>query len=93
MVGAQPFLMQHDQLCLAFQPLLPGWLFDQDGKSSFTFLGHTPVVYHNPKKVDTFQNSALIQRVVLQTHDNQHVELIGNLIGAAPCQNGEGRAG
>ncbi len=82
MVGAQPFLMQNDQLCLAFNPLLPGWLFDQDGKISFTFLGHTPVVYHNPKKVDTFQNSALIQRVVLQTHDNQQIELIGNLIGA-----------
>ena len=43
-------------LCLEFKPALPGWLFDSEGRISFTFLGHTPVTIHNPGHVDTWRN-------------------------------------
>jgi hypothetical protein len=56
MAGRQPFFLQNGNLCLAFKPTLPGWLFDAEGKVTFTFLGHTPVTVHNPRKVDTWQN-------------------------------------
>ena len=52
MAGPQPFRMQAGQLYLRFQPALPGWLFDQAGRLSFTFLGQCEVTYHNPQRLD-----------------------------------------
>ncbi len=43
MVGPQPFFMQDGELCLAFKPTLPAWLFRDDGTLTFTFLGNCTV--------------------------------------------------
>ncbi|MGD9317261.1 MAG: cellobiose phosphorylase, partial [Anaerolineae bacterium] len=56
MAGPQPFFLRNGNLCLAFKPILPGWLFDAGGRLSFTFLGHTPVTIHNPDRVDTWRD-------------------------------------
>ncbi len=56
MAGRQPFFVQNGNLHLAFEPTLPGWLFDAEGQVTFAFLGHTPVTIHNPNRVDTWRD-------------------------------------
>jgi hypothetical protein len=83
MAGEKSFLPQDLQLCLAFRPVRPGWLFDEAGTVTFTFLGGCWVVYHNPKKRDTFADDGLEpDRMTLCTHDDRAVELGGHVIGA-----------
>jgi hypothetical protein len=55
MAGQQPFFLHDGMLCLQLKPALPGWLFDAEGRVTFTFLGHTPVTVHNPGRVDTWR--------------------------------------
>jgi hypothetical protein len=31
-----------------------GWLFNDDGSASFTFLGEIEVIYHNPMKLGKY---------------------------------------
>ncbi len=56
MAGQKPFFVENGELCLAFRPALPGWLFDAEGKVTFTFLGRTPVTINNPSRLDTWQD-------------------------------------
>ena len=48
--GPRPFFMRDGELCLAFKPTLPDWLFREDGTLTFTFLGRCAVTYrkHHP---------------------------------------------
>jgi hypothetical protein len=83
MAGKRPFFVQDGELRLAFKPTLPGWLFDQDGTVTFTFLGGCRVVYHNPGKVDTFANGGLEPRAItLHATDGRTIEIPGGVIGA-----------
>ena len=54
MAGAQPFVMKESQLYLCLRPALPGWLFDEEGRVAFTFLGQCRITYHNPVRRDLF---------------------------------------
>ncbi|MFC5774954.1 cellobiose phosphorylase [Ectobacillus antri] len=54
MMGKKVFQVQEGQLTMTLSPVLPAWLFDAEGKVSFTFLGKTKVTYHNHNKKDTF---------------------------------------
>ena len=83
MAGEEPFFVQDGELYLSFQPALPGWLFDEAGTVTFTFLGYTKVAYHNPGRADVFPNSGLsVTRVVLHIEDNRRVELRSGVIGS-----------
>jgi hypothetical protein len=83
MFGQRPFFLQDGQLCLEFQPALPGWLFDEHGTVTVTFLGQTGVTYHNPDKADvTPQGEPAISHVVLHTSDDQEIEPGESIIGA-----------
>jgi hypothetical protein len=82
MAGKRPFFVQEGQLCLAFKPALPGWLFDEAGRVTFTFLGHCRVVYHNPTRVDTFQPGVKPHRITLEAVDGSGVEISGDVIAA-----------
>ncbi|MGD9049294.1 MAG: cellobiose phosphorylase, partial [Anaerolineae bacterium] len=83
MAGRQPFFLQDGKLCLAFKPALPGWLFDTEGRLSFTFLGRVSVTYHNPDRRDLFPNDgASVRRVVLYLPDGGQVEFAEGIIGA-----------
>jgi hypothetical protein len=56
--GPNPFQLDaQGNLVLQLQPVLPGWMFADDGTLSFTFLGNVEVTYHNPKKLDTWNAS------------------------------------
>jgi hypothetical protein len=76
MVGKQPFHLQDGALHLTLRPVLPGWLFDARDQVRFTFLGETPVVYHNPGRKDTFGDDGVAPyRITLETSDGETVEL------------------
>ena len=68
MAGPRPFYLQNNQLCLAFHPILPGWLFADDNTITYQFLGRTRVIYHNPKRYDTFIKKVIIHSIVLHPH-------------------------
>ncbi|MFA5320968.1 MAG: hypothetical protein WC418_07295, partial [Candidatus Omnitrophota bacterium] len=68
-VGKAPFFLnERKELNLRFEPVLASWLFKPGGRGApdhlpvmrtdatygFNFLGNTWVVYHNPKRKDTF---------------------------------------
>jgi hypothetical protein len=80
--GQKPFFLENGELCLAFRPTLPGWLFDQGGKLSFTFLGRVAVAYHNPGRRDVNPDDGLSSaRPVLYLADGRRVEFAGGVIG------------
>ena len=55
MTGEKPFAVNSaGELQLKLSPVLPGWMFTEEGTVSFTFLGEVSVTYHNPEKVDTW---------------------------------------
>jgi hypothetical protein len=80
MVGQEPFFMQAGGLYLRFRPALPDWLFDENGRISFSFLGRCQVTYHNPKRQNTFADGTHIQRMTLYTGGVQ-IEVHGGVIG------------
>ena len=45
--GEFPFTYEDGSLALALKPVLPSWLFKDNGTLSFTFLGSVEVIYHN----------------------------------------------
>ncbi len=69
MAGQAPFFLGDGGLCLALRPVLPGWLFAEDGTLSFTFLGKCQVTYHNPGREDTFGGKLCIREMKLQLAD------------------------
>jgi hypothetical protein len=87
MAGRQPFFLQDGKLCLALKPSLPGWLFDTEGRLSFTFLGRVSVTYHNHDRRDLFPNDGVsVRRVILHLPDGGQVELAEGIIGAPHAQ-------
>lgn len=70
MAGSKAFSVVDGELALSLSPVLPGWLFDEQGEVSFTFLGKTKVTYRNPRKADTFgEQAAVIRCMTLQYSD------------------------
>ncbi|MUG45934.1 cellobiose phosphorylase [Paenibacillus woosongensis] len=93
MMGSTVFSVNDGQLQLAFEPVLPGWLFDEQGKVAFKFLGSTQVTYHNPLQADTFgADKAMVERIQLMKKDGSTAEIIGSVIGgelAHEVRNGQ----
>jgi hypothetical protein len=82
MAGRQPFFLRNGELCLAFEPTLPGWLFGRDGRLAFTFLGRASVTYHNPARLDLFPGTGVSARsVILNLPDQGQVDLAEGIIG------------
>lgn len=80
LAGQKPFKFIDGKLFLCFEPILPGWLFDEEGKVSFNFLGKVKVTYVNPKKFDTFKVDITKQKVKLKTKNGEIVEIDGHLV-------------
>lgn len=78
--GAQPFFVKDGALHLALNPALPGWLFDDAGTVTATFLGRCAVTYHNPQKRDTFAADVQPRAIVLQLAGDETVEIAGHII-------------
>jgi len=84
-IGKNPFFLnERQELNFKISPILPGWLFRKnDFTYSFYFLGKTLIVYHNPKRKDTFGKSkALINKIIFNDKDNSAVMLNSNIVPA-----------
>jgi hypothetical protein len=82
MAGQKPFRVMDDELQLRFRPVLPKWLFDQEGVLSFKFLGYSRVTYYNPEAKDTYSPGCSIRRLRLQLEDGSEVNLDSDFIPA-----------
>lgn len=81
LAGKQVFRMHDGELQLAFNPLLPGWLFDERGEVSFRFLGMVEVTYRNPQKKHTYgSDPAVVRRLAVLKQDGTEVEINGPVI-------------
>ena len=76
-VGVKGFSIDaNKKLNLTFEPILAGWLFDKKGFYSFNFLSKTRVVYHNPKRKNTFgRNAAKINKIIFNDNSGSLVEI------------------
>lgn len=74
MAGHKPFSMKEGRLCLELKPLLPEWLFDEENKVSFNFLGNTKVTYINSNRRDTC-HKLNAESILLDYKDGRKVEL------------------
>jgi hypothetical protein len=82
MTGPQPFFVRDGQLTLAFEPTLPGWLFDESGTLAFTFLGQVQVTYHNPGRLDIIPGNGLCARsLILHLPDGSQIEFAEGFVG------------
>ena len=54
MAGNDVFTCRNGELSLELKPILPGWLFDADGRVIFRFLGKTLVTYNNTAELNTY---------------------------------------
>ncbi len=87
--GPRPFFMRDGELCLAFKPTLPDWLFRVDGTLTFTFLGQCAVTYRKHQPVT---EKSQVTAVTLHMADGHQLDLSGEVIGApyaAMVRNGE----
>ena len=65
-MGERIFTWNQDTLELNFEPKLAGWMFDDNGNASFTFLSQCKVTYHNPSHKATYgKEAAKITKIVI----------------------------
>lgn len=76
--GEYPFHVEEGQLALSMKPVLPSWLFKDDGTFSFTFLGAVKVTYHNEKLVNTWD--ATVSRIIMTLHDGSTQKFYGSTL-------------
>ncbi len=64
-MGNRIFTYEKGELQLHFNPILPGWMFDEQGYASFTFLSKCKVTYCNPARKDTYgKDAAKITKII-----------------------------
>ncbi|MDI6758804.1 MAG: cellobiose phosphorylase [Candidatus Omnitrophota bacterium] len=81
-LGNKPFFLnEKNELNLRLSPILPGWLFDKKGMYGFNFLRQTLVIYHNPKRENTFgRNGVKPKKIIFNTSDGKSIEVLSNII-------------
>jgi hypothetical protein len=89
-IGKKIFTYSDGELKLHFEPKLPGWMFDEAGDASFTFLSSCRITYHNPKHKPTYgKDAAKISRILIADtmQEVKDIVLRGKL--AEAVRNGE----
>jgi len=87
--GKTPFFLnEKNELNLKFAPILPGKMFLAKEKTySFKFLSQIPVVYHNPKRLNTFgKNAAAIKKIIFLDLTGKTIQLDSDTIPAPYAQ-------
>ena len=83
MAGREVFRFDEGRLTLKLEPVLPGWLFDENGRVSFRFLGKTLVTYINPKRRNTYgKDGVKPSRLSLTLPDGEAADISGPVIDA-----------
>jgi len=82
-LGKEPFILnEKNELNLKLSPVLAGWLFTAKNKTyNFNFLGKIWVVYHNPKRKNTFgKDGVRPTKIIFNDKDGNPVELTSDII-------------
>lgn len=88
MVGEKVFSYEDGELKLTLNPILPGWLFDEFGEVSFTFLSNIKVTYHNAKMANTYgDNGVSAEKTVIINANNETIEITGSVISGEYAKN------
>lgn len=83
MAGEKVFWQDRGELSLSLMPILPGWLFGEDGKVTFRFLGKTLVTYVNPQKKNTYgETGAKPVKYLIRADNGETAEICGPVIHA-----------
>jgi len=77
--GKQPFRMENGKLTLEIKPVLPGWLFTEEGYFTFQFLGSCKVTLHNPLRKDTYLEEAVVSRTIIRS-ESETITIEGAVI-------------
>jgi len=81
MAGHKIFTYENNELKLTFNPILPGWLFNEESEVQFRFLSKVDVTYHNPKKTNTYGDDGVkTYKIILTTIKEEVVEIEGSII-------------
>ena len=89
--GKQPFYEENGELKLEIKPVLPGWLFKEDGTFNFQFLGNCKITLHNPTRKDTYQDEVKVRKAVIHS-ETEVITIEGGVINspyAKRVRNGE----
>ena len=93
MAGKEVFKFDNGELTLKLKPILPDWLFDEEGKVSFKFLGKTLVTYNNTDRLNTYgMNGVKPVKFILTTCHYKVIEINDSIIPAPYAEavrNGE----
>ncbi|BCG61096.1 cellobiose phosphorylase [Paenibacillus sp. URB8-2] len=89
MAGKQPFrLGNNEELILRLEPVLPGWLFNEEGKLSFRFLGSAAVTYHNERRADTFGDTGVfVSSITLRDKAGNKTRVEGSELAGALAED------
>lgn len=82
-IGKQPFTYdwENDLLHFRLQPVLPGWLFKEDGTLSFTLFSCIEVIYRNETRQDSFGEVGVVPvRYVIVYKDGREYIVSGSEI-------------
>lgn len=91
-IGNKPFVLNAaGQIELHVKPILPAWLFTTQATEDFSndtfafkFLNKTMIVYHNPKRQNTFGKQGVrVQEVHVLYHDKKEVVYKGDVLPSA----------
>ncbi len=83
MTGENVFRCEGGELSLALNPILPGWLFDEEGKILFRLLGKTLVTYINPLKRNTYgENGVKPVKYAIRYDSGETVFISGSVVPA-----------
>ncbi|WP_251037660.1 cellobiose phosphorylase [Paenibacillus albidus] len=87
MAGTRLFTVEDGLLTATLAPVLPGWLFDEQGELRFTLLGSTEVTYCNPQRKATFgEGKATIQSLMLVFCEGTVTRISGSRIRGAEAE-------
>lgn len=79
-MGHHPFVVEDGKVIMKYDPILPGWLFKEDGSFTFRMLGSCDVTLHNPSRLDTQKKKPL--EIRLQPFEGEMINFKGSIIPA-----------
>ncbi len=76
MVGKRPFEFVDGKLVFSISPILPGWLFSENGVIEYKFLGSIDINLNNPKRMNTYgENGVKVRRYKLTYTDGRELHI------------------
>ncbi|PKO14491.1 MAG: cellobiose phosphorylase [Chloroflexi bacterium HGW-Chloroflexi-10] len=80
LLGKQPFYMHHNQLNFIVDPVVPGWLFTEEGTLQFKLLGFCQVTYHHHGPQDlTTENFVIRSWRLVDLNGGEYTVLMSSL--------------